>query len=87
MVNNNYFSHNSPTYGSPFDMLSSFKATYKTAGENIAGNSTNSGAVNAWMNSSGHKANILKNSFNYTGIGVVKSSKYGKIYVQIFLGK
>lgn len=87
MVDNNYFSHNSPIYGSPFDMLKSFKVTYKTAGENIAGNSSNTGAVNAWMNSSGHKANILNSSFNYTGIGVVKSSKYGKIYVQIFLGK
>lgn len=87
MVDNNYFSHNSPTYGSPFQMLNSFKVTYKTAGENIAGNSSNSGAVNAWMNSSGHKANILNSAFNYTGIGVVKSSKYGKIYVQIFLGK
>lgn len=87
MVDNNYFSHTSPIYGSPFDMLKSFKVTYKTAGENIAGNSSNSGAVNAWMNSSGHKANILNSSFNYTGIGVVKSSKYGKIYVQIFLGK
>lgn len=87
MVDNNYFSHNSPTYGSPFQMLNSFKVTYKTAGENIAGNSSNSGAVNAWMNSSGHKANILNSSFNYTGIGVIKSSKYGKIYVQIFLGK
>ncbi len=51
MVDNNYFSHNSPTYGSPFDMLKSFKVSYKTAGENIAGNSNNSGAVNAWMNS------------------------------------
>lgn len=87
MVDNNYFSHNSPIYGTPFQMLNSFKVTYKTAGENIAGNSSNSGAVTAWMNSSGHKANILNSSFNYTGIGVVKSSKYGKIYVQIFLGK
>ena len=51
MVDNNYFSHNSPTYGSPFDMLKSFKVSYKTAGENIAGNSNNSLAVNAWMNS------------------------------------
>lgn len=87
MVDNNYFSHTSPTYGSPFDMLSSFKVTYKTAGENIAGNSTNSAAVTAWMNSSGHKANILNGNYNYTGIGVVKSSKYGKIFVQIFIGK
>lgn len=87
MVENNYFSHNSPTYGSPFQMLNSFKISYKTAGENIAGNSSNSSAVTAWMNSSGHRANILNSSFNYTGIGVVKSSKYGKVYVQMFLGK
>ena len=87
MADNNYFSHTSPTYGSPFDMLKSFKVSYKTAGENIAGNSSNSGAVNAWMNSSGHKANILNSSFNYTGIGVVSSNKYGKIFVQMFIGK
>lgn len=87
MVDKNYFSHNSPTYGSPFDMLKSFKISYKTAGENIAGNSSNSGAVNAWMNSSGHKANILNGSFNYTGIGVVSSPKYGKVFVQMFIGK
>lgn len=87
MVSNNYFSHTSPTYGSPFDMLKSFKISYRTAGENIAGNSTNSGAVSAWMNSQGHKANILNSSYNYTGIGVVSSPKYGKVYVQMFIGK
>lgn len=87
MVDNNYFSHNSPTYGSPFDMLKSFKVSYKTAGENIAANSSNSSAVTAWMNSSGHKANILNSSFNYTGIGVVSSPRYGKMYVQMFIGK
>ena len=87
MVNNNYFSHISPTYGSPFDMLKSFKISYKSAGENIAGNSSNSAAVTAWMNSSGHRANILNSSFNYTGIGVVSSPKYGKIYVQMFIGR
>ena len=87
MVNNNYFSHTSPTYGSPFDMLNSFKISYKTAGENIAGNQNNSSAVTAWMNSPGHKANILNGNFEYTGIGVVNGSKYGKIYVQMFIGK
>lgn len=87
MVNNNYFSHTSPTYGSPFNMLNNFKVSYRTAGENIAGNLSNSAAVTAWMNSSGHKANILNSSFNYTGIGVINGSKYGKIYVQMFIGK
>ena len=87
MVDNNYFSHNSPTYGTPFNMLKSFGVSYKSAGENIAGNSSNSSAVTAWMNSSGHRANILNSSYNYTGIAVVNGSKYGKIYVQMFIGK
>ena len=87
MVKNNYFSHTSPTYGSPFEMMKSYEISYKTAGENIAGNSSNSGAVNAWMNSEGHKANILNTSYNYTGLAVVNSQKYGKIYVQMFIGK
>ena len=87
MVKNGYFSHTSPTYGTPFEMMKNFGITYKAAGENIAGNSTNQGAVTAWMNSAGHKANILSNNYNYTGIGVVKSSTYGKVYVQMFIGK
>ena len=87
MVSNNYFSHTSPIYGSPFDMLNSFKVSYKSAAENIARNSSNSGAVTSWINSSGHKANILNSSYNYTGIGIVSSPTYGKVYVQMFIGK
>lgn len=87
LVDNNYFSHNSPTYGSPFDMMKSFGITYKAAGENIAGNSTLKGAVTAWMNSQGHRENILSNAYNYTGIGIVESKTYGKILVQMFIGK
>lgn len=87
MVDNNYFAHNSPTYGTPFNMIKNFGITYKAAGENIAGNSSNQGAVNAWMNSEGHRANILSNNYNYTGVAVVSSPKYGKIYVQMFIGK
>ncbi len=87
MVDSKYFSHNSPTYGSPFDMLKSFKVSYQTAAENIAGNSNNQAAVTAWMNSAGHKANILNGSYQYTGIGVVNSPVYGKMYVQMFIGR
>ena len=87
MVNNNYFDHNSPTHGTPFNMMKNFGISYKTAGENIAGNSSNSAAVTAWMNSSGHRANILNSSYNYTGLAVVSSPRYGKIYVQMFIGK
>lgn len=93
MVQNNYFNHISPTYGSPFDMMRQFGITFKTAGENIAGNQTISGAVAAWMGSAGHKANILNSAYNYTGIGIAQSNKYGisgkpgYVIVQEFIGK
>lgn len=87
MIKNNYFAHNSPTYGSPFDMMKKFGISYRSAGENLAGNSTGKRAVDAWMNSEGHRANILNSSFNYTGVAVVESSKYGRIYVQMFIGR
>lgn len=84
---NNYFSHQSPTYGSPFDMLSSFKISYKSAGENIAGNSTVEAAHTALMNSSGHRANILGQNYDTIGIGIYNDSRYGKVFVQVFIGK
>ena len=87
MAGNGYFSHQSPTYGSPFDMMRQFDNTFKTAGENIAGNKTIEGAFKAWMGSSDHKKNILNNSFNLTGIGVASSDTYGKILVQQFIGR
>ena len=87
MVDNNYFSHTSPTYGTPFQMLKSFGISYKSAGENIAGYATAKAAFDGWMNSSGHKANILNSLYNYTGIGVVSSPKYGLMLTQEFIGK
>jgi uncharacterized YkwD family protein len=87
MVENNYFSHQSPTYGSPFDMMKQFGITFKTAGENIAGNRTVEGAFKAWMGSEGHRRNILNGKFNHTGIGIVPSKTYGNILVQQFIGK
>ncbi|NLY19346.1 MAG: SH3 domain-containing protein [Clostridiaceae bacterium] len=87
MVENNYFSHQSPNYGSPFDMMRAHGISFRTAGENIAGNSTEEGAVKAWMNSEGHRKNILNGNFNLTGIGVYQSPKYGKIFVQMFIGR
>jgi uncharacterized YkwD family protein len=87
MVNLNYFSHTSPTYGSPFQMLKDFGISYKTAGENIAANSSVSAAHTSLMNSSGHRANILNGNYNLVGIGVVNSPKYGKMITQIFVGR
>ncbi|HHX18222.1 MAG TPA: SH3 domain-containing protein [Clostridium sp.] len=87
MVEKNYFSHQSPTYGSPFDMMRKYHIDFNSAGENIAGNRTIEGAVKAWMKSEGHKKNILNDKFGYTGIGIVDSPAYGKIIVQHFVGK
>ena len=71
MQQNGYFSHTSPTYGSPFDMLRKFGIAYDTAGENIAmGYSTPQAVVSGWMNSAGHRANILNSSFTQRGVGM-----------------
>ena len=84
MVDNRYFSHTSPTYGSPFQMIRSFGMTYRTAGENIAyGQRTPQAVVNAWMNSSGHRANILNASYTQIGVGYVADGHY---WTQMFIG-
>lgn len=85
MRDGGYFSHTSPTYGSPFQMMKSFGITYRSAGENIArGQQTPQAVVNAWMNSSGHRANILNSSFTHIGVGYVSNGKY---WTQMFIGK
>ncbi|WP_409347113.1 CAP domain-containing protein [Paenibacillus sp. MBLB4367] len=82
MYNNNYFDHQSPTYGSPFDMMKSFGITYNSAGENIAkGQSSPAEVMNQWMNSPGHRANILNSSFTQIGIAY-----YNSEWVQEFTG-
>ncbi|MGB9904169.1 MAG: CAP domain-containing protein, partial [Desulfotomaculales bacterium] len=86
MVENNYFSHTSPTYGSPFEMMKQFGISYRTAGENLAGAPSVEVAHQSLMNSSGHRANILNPSFTQVGIGVAEGSVYGKIFVQMFIG-
>lgn len=89
MVDNNYFSHTSPTYGSPFDMMKTFGISYRYAGENIAAGYTNVQDVfTGWMNSEGHKANILGANFTHCGFGIANGGTYGgKTWVQMFIGK
>lgn len=85
MRKNNYFSHTSPTYGSPFQMMKSFGIKYKTAGENIAkGYKTPTAVVTGWMNSSGHRANILNPTFTHIGVGYVQNGSY---WTQMFISK
>ncbi|HBF5909902.1 CAP domain-containing protein [Clostridioides difficile] len=87
MIDNNYFSHNSPTYGSPFDMLKKFGISYNTAGENIAmGQKTPKEVVNAWMNSEGHRKNIMNPNFSKIGVGVAQKSGGSIYWTQIFVG-
>ena len=82
MKNNQYFSHNSPTYGTPFQMMQSLGISYRSAGENIAmGYSTAEAVVRAWMNSDSHRANILSN--NYTSLGIGFDDGY---WTQWFIG-
>ena len=77
MHDNNYFSHTSPTYGSPFDMMQAFGISYKTAGENIAmGYGTPEAVVTGWMNSPGHRANILNANYTQIGVGFVADGNY-----------
>lgn len=83
MKDKGYFSHQSPTYGSPFDMMKKFGITYKAAGENIAkGQKTPAEVMDAWMNSDGHRKNILSADFTHIGVGYVDGH-----WTQMFIGK
>ncbi len=85
MKDEGYFAHNSPTYGSPFNMMKSFGIKYRSAAENIArGYATPKAVVDGWMNSSGHRANILNPEFTHIGVGYVSSGNY---WTQMFISK
>jgi uncharacterized YkwD family protein len=87
MVDNNYFSHQSPTYGSPFDMLKANNVSYMYAGENIAMNQSADAAFKAWMNSEGHRKNILNPNFTELGVGIAPKGNGSYIYTQLFIGR
>lgn len=85
MQSKGYFDHNSPTYGSPFDMMKQFGISYTTAGENIAmGQKSPEEVVQAWMNSEGHRKNIMNANFTHLGVGHVADGNY---WTQMFIGK
>ncbi|HBT63205.1 MAG TPA: hypothetical protein DEB10_00905 [Ruminococcaceae bacterium] len=86
MIDKNYFSHQSPTYGSPFDMMEAFGLRFSAAAENIAyGQRTAQEVVNAWMNSPGHRANILSRSYTQTGVGAAKKANGTLYWTQMFM--
>ena len=84
MHDNRYFAHSSPTYGTPFQMIRAFGLSYRAAGENIAmGYPTPAAVVAGWMNSEGHRANILSGSYTKIGVGYVADGHY---WTQQFIG-
>lgn len=86
MINNNYFSHYSPVYGSPFKMLEDFGLRFSSAAENIAyGQRSAQDVMNAWMNSPGHRANILSRNVTELGVGVAKKANGTLYFTQLFL--
>lgn len=86
MINKGYFSHTSPTYGSPFTMMQSFGITFSAAGENIAqGQRSPEEVMNSWMNSPGHRSNILSPAYNQIGVGLAKDSAGRCYWTQMFI--
>ncbi len=86
MANKGYFSHTSPTYGSPFAMMENFGIRFSSAGENIAyGQRTPAEVMKGWMNSAGHKANILSPSYTQIGVGLAKNKSGTSYWTQMFI--
>lgn len=86
MATKGYFSHTSPTYGSPFNMMENFGLRFSAAGENIAyGQRTPQDVVNAWMNSPGHRSNILSATYNQIGVGYATNNKGTPYWTQMFI--
>lgn len=85
-IKNNYFSHNSPTYGTPFDMIRSFGISFTAAAENIASGQRSAAEVmNTWMNSQGHRTNILNSTYNQIGVGVARDDNGNLFWTQMFI--
>ncbi len=88
MIDKNYFSHTSPTYGSFTDLLRHFGISYRSAAENLAMNSNGSvtGAHDMLMASPGHRTNILGGSYSHVGVGIQVRGDGSHFYTQLFVG-
>lgn len=87
IVSNNYFAHQSPTYGSAFDMFRNEGISYLRGGENLS----KAGSVQVshlrLMNSPNHRANLLTAQYTHIGIGIVDNSPSGIVVTQMFIQK
>ncbi|HVZ66942.1 MAG TPA: CAP domain-containing protein [Patescibacteria group bacterium] len=84
MVTRNFFEHINPDGLDPFQRMKIGGVTFTAAAENIGAGPTADIIVNAWMNSAGHRANILNGAYNRIGIGVVSDPHYGLMATQDF---
>ena len=85
MSENDYFSHESPSYGSPFDMMDEFGIDYTRAAENIAmGQQTSEQVMDGWMDSDGHRENILDPELTHIGVGYEEDGNY---WTQMFISE
>ena len=86
MIDNKYFAHNSPVYGSPFNMMENFGLRFSSAAENIAyGQKTAAAVMQTWMNSPGHRANILSKTVTQIGVGAAKAANGTLYWTQMFI--
>lgn len=86
MADNNYFDHKSPTLGMYNNQLDRSGISYRSAGENIAaGQGTPAAVMKSWMDSPGHRSNILNSDYTHIGIGTYKGGSYGYYHTQIFI--
>jgi uncharacterized protein YkwD/stress response protein SCP2 len=85
MVARDFYSHTTPEGREPWDRAAAAGATHRGIGENIAcGQRTPAEVVQGWMNSPGHRANILKPEFTHIGIGYATGSRAGTYWTQLF---
>ena len=77
MVARNYWSHNTPDGNPPWLFITNAGYSYERAGENLAYSfDTSSAVVTGWMNSAGHRANVLDDSFTQVGFGIANGTNY-----------
>lgn len=88
MAKNNYFSHTGRNGSTPGDRMKAQGISYRSNGENIIGGYGNAlFSSNGWMNSSGHRSNMLNKSFTYLGVGYALGGSYGNYATQNFYSK
>ncbi|MDX3521884.1 CAP domain-containing protein [Streptomyces scabiei] len=87
MVARSFYAHTSPDGGEPWHRAAAAGSTHRSVGENIAcGQRSAAEVVRGWMDSPGHRANILKPDFTHIGVGFVGGGEAGTYWTQLFGG-